>query len=291
MKTIVTGANGFAGTWLCKMLIERGQTVEGWVRSQPNDPVGGVDYRAVDVRYRSQVEAGMRLSQPDVVYHLAAITNLRECEEDPDVAVQTNVVGTKHVFSLMPDDATGVLASTCHVYGKPKKLPISEDHPLAPMGVYAESKQNAEIEALALGKRVVVARSFHHTGPGQAEQYALADWSAQVRRGARTVRVGDLSLRRDYSDVRDIVAGYILLGTAGIPGETYNLCSGESFTLQEMFDWIRIGTDSVPVVDESRMRSGDVYDFRGNPKKAERLGWVRQWPLEQTLGDMARRSP
>lgn len=288
MNAVVTGANGFAGRWLCRLLIDNGVTVDGWVRAEPNEPVDGVSYRMVDIRHRGLVDDAMSMSRPDTVYHLAAMTNLRECDENAGIAEQTNVDGTRNVFSAMPVEAKGLMASTCHVYGVPQELPISEGHPLAPIGVYAQTKRKAEIEALVLKKNIVIARSFHHTGPGQEERYALADWSGQVRRGAPAVNVGDLSVRRDYCDVRDIVAGYILLCLNGIPGETYNLCSGESFTLGEMFEWIRAGTDTVPVVDQSRMRANDVPDFRGNPAKAERLGWKRRWRLVQTLEEMSR---
>ena len=148
MNTVVTGANGFAGRWLCRLLIEHGAVVDGWVRREPSEPIAGVRYRLVDIRHREQVGDAMSLSRPDAVYHLAAITNLRECEDNPTVAEQTNVAGTFNVFSVMPDEAKGLFASTCHVYGKPQELPIAEGHPVTPAGVYARTKRKAEIEAL-----------------------------------------------------------------------------------------------------------------------------------------------
>jgi GDP-4-dehydro-6-deoxy-D-mannose reductase len=290
VKAVVTGANGFAGQWLCRSLVAHGRPVEGWVRHVPGRPIDGVDYRIVDVREREQCQDGMGQAKPTEVYHLAAMTHLRECDQNAHAAVQTNVEGTRNLFASMPDGAMGLFASTCHVYGRPQELPISERHPLCPEGVYARTKQSAESAVLALGKNVVIARSFHHTGPGQDERYALADWSAQVRRGAHTVKVGDLSLRRDYCDVRDIVEGYRLLCIHGKPDEAYNLCSGESFTLGEMFDWISEGTVASTEPDEHRMRIDDVPEFRGNPQKAERLGWVRAWPLRRTLCQMSTRA-
>ena len=290
MKAVVTGANGFAGKWLCKFLLAGGIDVEGWVREAPVQPTHGVNYRHVDVRDREKCHALMAKARPSSVYHLAAMTHLGDCEQHPEDAEAINVGGTKNVFDSMPSDTVGIFASTCHVYGRPQTLPISETHPLAPVGVYAETKARAETVAIATGKNVIIARAFHHTGPEQAERYALADWAGQVRRGAETVQVGDLSLFRDYCDVRDIVEGYHRLSTKGIAGQTYNLCSGKRFTLGQMFTWIARDTNAAAILDEKRIRPNDVKEFRGDPSKAEGVGWVRRRELKQTLAEMSTRS-
>ena len=289
MRAVVTGAGGFAGAWLVELLVNDGHDVTAWTRRPGQKHTAAQQSRCVDIRDADAVLEAMTEDMPEGVFHLAAVTNIAQCTQQPLEACATNTQGTLNVVMAMPNGARAVLASTCHVYGQPHTLPIDEAHSTQPTNVYASSKLEAERVALSSGQDVVIARSFHHTGPGQSTQYALADWAQQVRSGAQSIRTGDLNLRRDYCDVRDIVSGYSLLMTAGVAGETYNLCSGEAPTLREMLSWMA-GNRSVGVTEVSdRVRRGDIPEFRGDPSKAEELGWTREYSLRKTLLDMASR--
>jgi len=226
--------------------------------------------------------------QPDQVFHLAAITHLGECDKNPVAAHDTNVMGTRNVFSNMPKSAVGVLSSTCHVYGTPGDLPITEHHSTLPTGVYARSKLEAEREAVKTGRTIVIARAFHHTGPGQSVRYAVADWCQQIRTGTTTIEVGNVEVRRDYTDVRDVVNGYQLLAERGVGGESYNLCSGEAHPMSIFIEWAADGRDVRTHTALSRVRETDVEEFRGDPSKAEALGWTRTHHLRDTLVQMAK---
>ena len=283
----MTGAAGFAGKWLCRHLVGQGHDVSGWVRRECQDGVAGVRYRVQDVTDGAGCAMAMDEDRPDIVFHLAAVTNVGACEQRPDVALAVNVEGTRNVFSCLPQSARGVLISTCHVYANAGGELLTERHAVKPLGVYASSKHEAEKVALEVARDVVVIRAFHHTGPGQSEAYVLSDWAAQVRAGKAEVAVGDTSLRRDFSDVRDIVAGYTLLGAEGNSREIYNLASGQSHTLQTYFDWISEGSSCVAVPDAARLRSNDNRVMVGDPSKAERLGWRRSHSLRRTLAQMA----
>jgi GDP-4-dehydro-6-deoxy-D-mannose reductase len=287
LRVVVTGAGGFAGRWLCRGLLERGVNVVGWVRRPPKEPIAGLEYRIVDVRNERQCWDGMSVDQPQQVFHLAAMTNLSDCEGDPTGAHNTNVMGTRNVFSSMPKSAVGVLSSTCHVYGVPQCLPITERHPLASVGVYSCSKQEAETEALKTGRKVVIARAFHHTGPGQSIRYAIADWCQQIRLGATTLEVGNIAVRRDYTDVRDVVKGYQVLADCGLDGDIYNLCSGVAHPMSIFIQWAANGRTVDTHTAPSRVRDGDVGEFRGDPSKAEAIGWIRAHHLRDTLVQMA----
>ena len=218
MTVLVTGATGVAGTWLCRHLMSRGVGGVGWARTEPITPVPGVAYRSVDIREYGSVKKAMEECNPAVVFHLAAMASPRACEEDPAQAAAINVKGTEHVFTSMPEGARGLHVSTCHVYGRAPSIPFPTDAPLSPLGVYAETKAAADRWVEHSKRQIVIARAFHHTGPGQSDAYALADWCAQLRRGSVHLETGNLELRRDYCDVRDIVQGYSVLAMRGEAG-------------------------------------------------------------------------
>jgi len=286
---VVTGADGFAGRVLVSALKEEGHEVSGWVRNPPNKPIAGVKYRRVDIRDKGACTNSMEDIQPHWVFHLAAMTHVLDCQNNPKQCFETNVSGTANVFGAMPVEARGLFSSSCHVYGRPKSLAICEDHPIAPVGVYAESKALGEGAVADCGKKVVIARAFHHTGLGQPERFVLSDWAQQIRQGAAQIHVGDLSLCRDFCDVRDIVRGYMVLLGSGNPGEAYNLASGEARSLETLFGMLRGHQHCEPLAQAERMRDGDVSLLCGDPSKAEALGWRRHHDLSKTLAEMAGR--
>lgn len=300
MRVVVTGAAGFAGTWLCRHLRARGDEVVGWVHHPVSQPLPGVIYREQDLARGREVVSALAADAPQEVYHLGALSHVGDCAADPDRAIAVNVGGTEALLAGLPPGARLLLASTCHVYGRPLRLPVDEDHPLCPESLYGRTKELAERLCLAAarsGRHVVIARAFHHTGPGQDPRYALADWARQLeaRRQARAagrpqapVRTGDLDLRRDYSDVRDIAAGYALLLGRADAGEIVQLCSGEAPTLAELLALLAGGTLPPVETGPQRLRPADVPELRGSPARASALGWKRRYSLSQTLSDLAR---
>jgi nucleoside-diphosphate-sugar epimerase len=284
MKALVTGADGFAGRWLCRLLVGQGWDVDGWVRCPPVAPIAGVLYRTVDIRDASACEQAMR--SPDEVYHLAAMTHVGAAAASPDDAWKTNVEGTRNVLGKAPSGCRPMLVSTCHVYGRPQFLPLTESHPLAPVGTYARTKAEAERAARECRPDVVIARAFHHTGPGQPARFALSEWAEALSSEVATIRTGDLELRRDYSDVRDIVAGYVHLLRTAPPGAIVNLCSGRAPTLREMLALLNGGRSPRTETDPNRLRPGDVQELRGDPSVALALGWRPRIGLAETLRDL-----
>ncbi|HAM00951.1 MAG TPA: GDP-4-dehydro-6-deoxy-D-mannose reductase, partial [Acidimicrobiaceae bacterium] len=216
MRAFVTGGNGFVGTWLVRHLEEQG------------DEVVAVDHD-VDVRDGVAVRAAMRDAAPEAVYHLAALTHVGRSWEGPEEVLQVNTVGTMHVLqaaqACTPSPRV-LLVSSAEVYGAVDEasLPAGEDTPLAPVTPYAASKVAAEylgVQAhLAHGLPVVRVRPFNHVGPGQGPGFVVPSLAARivegVRRGGGTVPVGNLSARRDLTDVRDVVRAYRMLVDAGV---------------------------------------------------------------------------
>ena len=265
---LVTGAGGFAGKHLVHHLLE-----EGWrVAAAGHNCEWSVDFRMVD-----QVEQAFHEVQPDVVFHLAGTSSVAEMERDPVGGAENITVPVAHVLANI-GLARLLLVSTCHVYGAGS---TDEEAHLRPLDRYGAARASAEFLAQRSGKDVVIARAFHHTGPGQDRRFALADWAARWRAGETRIPVGNLDVARDYSDVRDVVAGYRVLAERSRPGQAYNLCSGATVTMRELFT--RLCPGSTPIEDPTRVRGKEVPVLQGSAAKAEALGWTRKWTLEETL--------
>ncbi len=289
MRALVTGANGFVGSWLTAYLRERG------------DEVVGID-REVNVTDAAAVRDAIVAVSPDAVYHLAALAHVGESWVNPGDVLLVNAIGTLHVLEAAracAEPPRVLLTSSAEVYGSvvEEQLPVTEETPLAPVTPYAASKVAAEyvgVQAhLAYGLPVVRVRPFNHIGPGQSAGFVVAALAARIveaaRIGATTIAVGNLEARRDLTDVRDIVRAYRLLMESGMPGEVYNVCSGRDVAIADVAQrLLRLaGTELTLVADQDLMRPVDVPVVRGDPTKIHAAtGWQPEFPLDTTLRDV-----
>jgi GDP-4-dehydro-6-deoxy-D-mannose reductase len=193
-------------------------------------------------------------------------------------------------------EATVVLVSSGQVYGSPASLPVTEETPLAPGNPYAVSKAACDLlgaqYAEAHGLRVVRMRPFNHAGPGQSDEYVLGSLAKQVAEaeaaGAAEVvlRTGDVSFKRDFTDVRDVVAAYVL-ACAVEPG-AYNVCTGECVSVAELIDALAAEA-GIPVrneVDPARLRPSDAPETRGSHDRfTAATGWEPAIPIGDTVRD------
>ena len=181
-----------------------------------------------DVADGAAVRRVMADVAPEAIYHLAAMTHVGESWENPSQVLRVNVLGTAEILAAarsIEGSPRVLVVSSAEVYGvvTPEQLPLGEDTPTAPASPYAASKLAAEAVALqawrGYGQPVVVVRPFNHIGPGQSPNFfvpALAKRIVEARRsGARSLPVGTLTTRRDFTDVRDVVAAYRLLVERG----------------------------------------------------------------------------
>jgi GDP-4-dehydro-6-deoxy-D-mannose reductase len=146
---------------------------------------------------------------------------------------------------------------------------------------------------LGHGQHVVTVRPFNHIGPGQSPNFAVSALSKRIvdaeRAGAAEIPVGNLSARRDFTDVRDVVRSYRMLIESGAPGEIYNVCSGRDVSIQEIADRLltQAGSSVRLVPDASLIRPVEVPVLRGDPARlTETTGWVPELTLDQTLADV-----
>jgi GDP-4-dehydro-6-deoxy-D-mannose reductase len=289
VRALVTGANGFVGSWLTAYLAAQG------------DEVVGID-REVNITDGAAVRDAFVAVAPDAVYHLAARANVGDSWADPEDVLQVNAVGTLHVLEAAracPSPPRVLLTSSAEVYGSvvEDQLPVTEETALAPVTPYAASKVAAEylgVQAqLAYGLPVVRVRPFNHVGPGQSSGFVVAALAARIvaaaRDGAPTIAVGNLGARRDLTDVRDIVRAYRLLMQSGVPGEVYNVCSGRDVAISEVADRLLdlAGVALQLVPDSALMRPVDVPVVRGDPSKLhDATGWEPEFELDTTLRDV-----
>jgi GDP-4-dehydro-6-deoxy-D-mannose reductase len=184
------------------------------------------------------------------------------------------------------------------VYGAGNARPFTETDPVAPRSPYAASKAGAELAAqetrTRTGLKVVIARSFPHTGPGQDARFVAPAFARRLRgarlAGARVVKVGNLDPVRDFLDVRDVAAAYLALIERGKPGEVYNIASGKGVSLQELFDRLAaiVGVEAIPEPDPEFVRPADIPMLVGDSGKLRAdTGWAPTIPLDQTLRDLA----
>ena len=309
MRILVTGANGFVGGWLVRRLLAAGHEVTGGSGLEPGPQLltpeerERVDWAPLDLLDDESVTRF--LSRPaDAVVHLAGVASVSASLRDPVQAWRVNTVGTVRVTSVLASqlERTGanpavLVISTAEVYGQGGPAPRRETDRVAPVSPYAASKLGAEVAALEAwrrtGLRVVVARPFPHTGPGQSSRFVVPAFVERLRRakqaGAPVVKTGNLDPVRDLLDVRDVVEAYLALLERGQPGEVYNVASGDGISLRALFDRIAglIGHPAVPQADASLARTADIAHLVGDPARLRAAtGWSPRVTLDQTLSLM-----
>lgn len=304
MKVLVTGADGFVGRHLVRHLLQSGDTVAAGCRPGGAAVDWGPDARVDLVPLEITADASIREALgwgPEAVIHLAAVASVRQARQDPGAAWEINAAGTARLVAAAGElresgrsDPAILLVSTGEVYGAGEPAARVETDPLRPVSPYAASKVGAEAAALETwrrtGLRVVVARPFPHTGPGQSAQYVVPAFAERLRAalasGAASVPTGNLTPVRDLLDVRDVVRAYRLLVEQGRPGEAYNVARGEGVSLAEVFARLAalIGTTAAPAVDPSLVRSVDIPHLVGDSTKLRRAtGWSPTISFDRTL--------
>jgi len=255
----------------------------------------------VDLRDGDAVRAAVRRAEPEVIYHLGALSSVGRSWDEPARTVNENAATAVNVLEavrLDAPDARVVWVSSCEVYGPPAGLPVRESAQMAPASPYAVSKASGEmlatVYAESFGLDLVRARPFSHSGPGQRPIFLLSSLARQVAEGraaeADRIRVvtGNPDTRRDFTDVRDTVRAYRLLASSGADG-AFNVSSGRSVSCAEHVQLLADLVSPIAVehaVDPARVRAHEVMDLRGDHSLlTAATGWAPQIPLRQTISD------
>jgi GDP-4-dehydro-6-deoxy-D-mannose reductase len=299
LRVLVTGAGGFVGQWLVSELESAGHEVIA--------PIGRA---SLDVTDAAAVRNAFAAAKPDAVAHLAAISLAGEARSAPAEALRVTVGGTVNVLEAALPAARPpavLVTGSAEVYGTPDPaaLPLREDAALAPRTPYALSKVAQEGVALSYAARsglpLVVTRSFNHSGAGQRPGFVVPDLAGRVRavQGGETaaVRVGNLQVRRDFTDVRDVARAYRLLlealadGRIAPGGAVLNVASGRSVEIGEILRRLLelAGVSPEIAVDPDLVRPGEAPDIRGDPAALrEATGWTPEHDVASMLAEVWR---
>ncbi|WP_434309600.1 GDP-mannose 4,6-dehydratase [Hominifimenecus sp. rT4P-3] len=300
MKALIVGGSGFVGGYLAQDLKKVGWSVAMTMLSSEKAPEGH-DVYPLNILEQAQIADILRCLCPDVIFHLAAQSSVGLSWKNPALTVDVNIKGAVNLLEAVreiPDYQPRILligSGEEYGYVLPEEVPVSENIKVRPGNLYAATKvaQNliGNIYAKAYGMPIVMVRAFNHIGAGQKTGFVVADFCkqvAEVEAGLRepVIQVGNLSARRDFTDVRDVVRAYRLLAEKGKSGETYNVGSGHAVGIDELLAQIlSLSEAKIRVeVDAKRLRPIDIPVIEADIAKLKgHTGWKPEIPLRETL--------
>ncbi len=302
MKALIIGAAGFVGNYLtdhlqkdCKWSVVTTKLPRETIEKE------NIETYDLDILDKEAITSLLDKERPDFIFHLAAQSSVALSWKDPALTVDINIKGSVNVLDAIRGIADYnpriLLIGSGEEYGAilPDETPIKENTLLRPGNIYAATKacQNmiGSIYAKAYQMDIMMVRAFNHIGPNQAPLFVVADFCkqvAEIEKGMNepVLYVGNLSAKRDFTDVRDVVRAYSAIIQKGQRGETYNVGSGRSIEIKELLGHIlALSTVDIKIlVDEKKLRPVDVPDIEADTEKLRKeTGWEAKIPLLETL--------
>jgi GDP-4-dehydro-6-deoxy-D-mannose reductase len=302
LRVLLTGATGFVGSHLIPLFDPSKYDVYG--TSFPQKPLRSQkNIIFLDIRLDEQVDATIQKIRPDWIFHLAAVSNVRHSWQERKETLETNLLGTFSLFEAarkFVPECRILFISSSDIYGihSPSEKKLGEDDSYHIVNPYAFTKASGELlskfYAQVENLNIIIARPFPHTGPGQGTDFVCADWAFQIARIERglaepVIKVGNIEVRRDFMDVRDVVRAYFFLVQKGKRGEVYNVCSGRAVSLKHILELLlSFSLRKISIeTDPEKIRKMDIPLLVGNNEKLKALtSWKPKIPLEKTLGDL-----
>jgi len=301
-QALVTGADGFIGSHLTELLLEKGYKVRalsyynsfnywGWLEDIPenrNLEIVSGDVR--DPHFCKEIVKGV-----DIIFHLAALIAIPYSYVAPDSYVDTNVKGTLNICQAAKENGNirVIHTSTSEVYGTAQYVPIDEKHPKQPQSPYSASKIGADMMAMsfynAFELPVTVARPFNTYGPRQSARAIIPTIITQIANGMKEIKLGDLSPTRDFNFVKDTTRGFMALAESNETiGKEINIASNFEVSMLDTLMLIKqlMDSDINFITDEQRIRPKDSEVFRlwgDNTLIRELTGFVPEYSIEQGL--------
>jgi GDP-4-dehydro-6-deoxy-D-mannose reductase len=307
---LITGIAGFAGSFLAEELVAAGFTVCGTrLRGESTENLARIrrrlGIRVLDVRSREACARVLSDIRPEIIFHLAAFSDVGASFADPGLVMQVNFGGTLHLLEAVRQSkkTAGSLRAFINVassdmYGRvsPAQLPLAEGQPLQPVSPYAISKAAADFLCAtyhhAYGLPIIRVRAFNHAGPRQRPGFVIPDLAGRIARlelraGRRILKTGNLAARRDFTDVRDVARAYRLIAQQGKAGEIYHIGSGKTVSIQKVARLLcGLARRPVSVVQDAGLtRPVEVPVLQADITKLKKLGWQPTISLTQTLSD------
>jgi nucleoside-diphosphate-sugar epimerase len=261
MKIAVTGATGFTGRYFCKAAQARGHDIL---------PLSS------DLRDTAGLTTELSAIAPDALVHLAAISFVGY--SDTVAFYGVNVVGTTNLLAAaaaLPRPPRALVASSANIYGNNVHAPISEQEPPAPVNHYAASKLAMEFMAKTFADRIplTIVRPFNYTGPGQGLNFVVPKIVDHFRRKLPSIELGNVNVEREFNDVRTVCDAYLALLEEETTGETFNICSSQTYSLQYVVNILELltGHRLEIHVNPAFVRANEVHRLCGSPAKLDKL--------------------
>ena len=302
MRAFIIGAAGFVGGHLMDEMLRLGYVVGASKMPQEKIDKPGVEVYDLDILNPEQLSDVLGAFAPDYIVHLAAQSSVALSWKNPALTIDVNVKGAANVLEAiraLPKKPRVLLIGSGEQYGHVREgeCPIGEENALRPGNIYAATKvcqdMLGKIYAEAYGLDVMMVRAFNHVGPGQHPMFVVASFCKQVAEIEAglcdpSLKVGNLSAKRDFTEVRDVVRAYALLLQKGRGGQIYNVGSGKALTICELLEKIvSLSPAKISVeVDASRLRPVDIPVIEADISKLHQdTGWRPEIPLTKTLAD------
>jgi len=306
MKVLVTGSDGFIGSHLTEMLVDKGYDVRafvfynsfnswGWLDSLPKDKLAQIDVFAGDLRDPNGVKEAMK--GIDMVFHLAALIAIPFSYHSPDSYVDTNIKGTLNILQAARELGTKkvLITSTSEVYGTAKYVPIDEKHPYQAQSPYSATKIGADRLAESFYRSfnlpVSIVRPFNTFGPRQSARAVIPTIITQLLKGNENIKLGSLTPTRDFNYVKDTANGFIEIAKSDKTiGEEINIATQHEISIGQLANELikQINPNAHIICDEQRLRpvKSEVNRLLGCNEKIQRLtNWKPQYTFEEGLAE------
>jgi len=303
-KALIIGAGGFVGDYLINHLHDE-CGYEVIATKLPSEKIENKNAKVTNLNIleKEQIVALLFRERPDYIFHLAAQSSVSVAWNNPQLTIDINIKGAVNVMDAIRElfyKPRIVIIGSGEEYGhiRPGETPIPEDNRLNPGNIYAATKacQNmiGSIYSAAYDMEVVLVRAFNHIGPKQSPIFVVSDFCkqvAEIEKGLRepVMYTGNLSAKRDFTDVRDVVRAYALLASHGVKGETYNVGRGHAYEIREILNKI-IALSNVKIevkTDPAKIRPVDVPIIEADiTKLSQATGWSPVISIDDTLEEV-----
>jgi len=312
MKVLITGITGFVGSHMADYILSEHKDYEvfgikRWRSKMDNVKhlTDKVKFFECDIQDYTAVYNVLKEVRPDKIFHMAAQSYVPASWTAPAETMKVNTIGQMNIFeatrALKLDSIIQICCSS-EEYGMvyENECPIKETNPLRPLSPYGVSKVAQDMMgyqyAMSYNMNIKRTRAFNHSGPRRGDVFVLSNFAKQIAEievGVRqpVINVGNLTAKRDFTDVRDMVRAYWLATEHCEAGAVYNICSGETHTMESLLGKL-IGMSTVKgeiqvKEDPARMRPSDVPILWGdNSAFVKKTGWERRYSIDDTLKDI-----
>ena len=314
MNILITGGTGFVGSHMIDYILDneidvRIYATKRWMEDTKNlDHIDDERFQFIDCDLIDgmSVQRAIEISKPNKVFHFAAQSFPEVSFKIPVITLQTNVIGTTHLFESIKDsryNPTIVSISSSEVYGNPNEdeIPITENNPIRPANPYSISKVGHDLMSQyyhkAYGMKIITTRMFSHEGARRGKQFALSSFAYQIVQNEKLIkndcqiRHGNLDSVRTYNHIEDAIKAYWLCSESNRYGEVYNIGGDYTCTVGEALDMLisksKISDALTKLLDKKRVRPTDItLQIPSSDKFREHFGWKPEKDLTHICNDL-----